>query len=82
MVVGAPASLGDADPPGVAPEGDGLGLPEVEGLWDPEGDGDPDDGEADCGDGDADCGDGDADGGGDPDCGDEGGGVVGNGGGA
>ena len=75
LVVGAPASLGDADPPGVAPDGDGLGLPELDGLSDPDGDGDPDDGEADCGDGDC--------GGGDPDCGDAvGGGVVGNGGGA
>ena len=67
----------------MAPDGDGLGLPELDGLWEPEGDGDPDDGDgdADCGVGDADCGDGDPDGGGDPDC-DDGGGVVGNGGGA
>jgi hypothetical protein len=83
LLVGGPATLGDSDPLGVALPGDSEGLVEPEGLWDPEGDGEPDDGdgEADWGVGEADSGDGDALGGGDPDW-DDGGGVVGSGGGA
>jgi hypothetical protein len=86
LVVGAPAWLGDSEPPGVAfaedcdGDGEGDALPDCEGLCDPDGDGEPDDGDGDSGDGDADCGEGDC-GGGDPDC-DDGGGVVGSGGGA
>jgi hypothetical protein len=78
-VVGAPASLGDAESVG-DPLFEGEGLPESDGVGvaEPDGLGDPDDGEgdADCGEGDADCGDGEPEGGGDPDC-DDGGGLVG-----
>lgn len=77
MLVGAPAALGDSDPPGDPVPGDGEGLLDPDGLSEPDGDGDPDDA-----DGDADCGDGEPDGGGEPDCDAEGGGVVGSGGGA